>query len=150
MALDALGRYQEALAAWDQTVEVAGQKQPEKKLGRAKTLLHLGQFAAAAAIAQEVSAQHPAPNTAYTAACVYAICAEAAGKDDHLQPAERTQLEENYASDALRLLRDAIARGYHDVDQLKIDLDLAALRPREDFQQLMRDLEAKSAKDDGE
>ena len=87
--------------------------------------LHLGQYAAAAAIAQEVSAQHPAPNTAYTAACVYAICAEAAGKDNHLQPAERTQLEENYASDALRLLRDAIARGYHDVDQLKIDLDLA-------------------------
>ena len=78
----------------------------------------------------------------YSAACIYAHGAAATGKDDELPPAERTKLEENYAADALRLLRDAMAQGFRDIARVKQDADLNTLRTREDFQQLVRDLEA--------
>ena len=41
------------------------------------------------------------------------------------------------------MLRDAVARGWKDAAQMKKDTDLDALRPREDFQQLLKELERK-------
>jgi hypothetical protein len=41
-------------------------------------------------------------------------------------------------------LRQAVGAGYRNVAHMKIDTDLDALRPRPDFQQLLKELEAKS------
>jgi hypothetical protein len=43
----------------------------------------------------------------------------------------------------MALLRQAVKNGCKDVATMKKDTDLDSLRQREDFQQLLRDLEAK-------
>jgi hypothetical protein len=43
----------------------------------------------------------------------------------------------------MKLLRDAVAKGYKDVAHLRKDTALAPLRPREDFRKLVAELEAK-------
>jgi tetratricopeptide (TPR) repeat protein len=112
--------------------------------GRAQTLIHLGEHARAAADLKEIAKiQGLAPDDCYNLACLNALCSAAAGKDQKLPAAQRTKLAEDYAHEALRLLRDAIARGYQDVAHLKKDPDFDALRAREDFQKLVRELEAK-------
>jgi hypothetical protein len=42
------------------------------------------------------------------------------------------------------LLRQAVTKGFRDAARLKADPDLAALRGRADFRQLVTDLEAKA------
>jgi hypothetical protein len=42
-------------------------------------------------------------------------------------------------------LRRAVATGYRNLRSLRTDTDLDALLPRQDFQQLMKELEAKAA-----
>jgi serine/threonine protein kinase/tetratricopeptide (TPR) repeat protein len=48
------------------------------------------------------------------------------------------------ADKAMAALREAVAAGYRDVASMRNDPDLAVLRPRADFQQLMKELEPKS------
>jgi tetratricopeptide (TPR) repeat protein len=48
------------------------------------------------------------------------------------------------ADKAMAALRDAVAAGYRNVAGMRSDPDLAVLRPRADFQQLMKELEPKS------
>jgi hypothetical protein len=43
----------------------------------------------------------------------------------------------------MKLLRDAVRKGYRDVVHLKKDTDLDSLRQREDFQMLVVELEGK-------
>jgi hypothetical protein len=43
----------------------------------------------------------------------------------------------------MSMLRDAVAKGYKDAARMKKDQDLDSLRSREDFKQLLADLEAK-------
>jgi hypothetical protein len=42
---------------------------------------------------------------------------------------------------AMKLLREALSKGYKDVSQMKKDPDLKPLRQRADFQKLVADLE---------
>ena len=49
----------------------------------------------------------------------------------------------NQPAEAMADLRQAVAKGFRDVNQLKNRSDLAGLRSREDFKQLLMDLEAK-------
>jgi hypothetical protein len=48
------------------------------------------------------------------------------------------------ADKAMAALRAAVAAGYRNVAGMRGDPDLAVLRPRADFQQLMNELEPKS------
>ncbi len=50
---------------------------------------------------------------------------------------------EFYAAEAMKMLRDAVAKGYKDIDHLKKDDDLKALLEREDFRKLVKELEEK-------
>jgi len=43
----------------------------------------------------------------------------------------------------MKLLRDAVAKGYKDVLHMKRETDLDPLRQREDFQMLVAELEGK-------
>ncbi len=44
---------------------------------------------------------------------------------------------------AVELLRQAVAKGYKDIEHLKKDDDLKPLREREDYKKLVKDLEEK-------
>jgi tetratricopeptide (TPR) repeat protein len=82
----------------------------------------------------------------YNIGCVFALSSAAAENDGKLAPADRTRLKAQYADRALDFLRQAVAEGYQDTNLLKSDPDLASLRSREDFQELVREAERKSRK----
>jgi serine/threonine protein kinase/tetratricopeptide (TPR) repeat protein len=80
----------------------------------------------------------------YNMACLYSRCTAAASKDVKLPPAERTSLQEQYAARAIEYLRRAVAKGYCNLPEIKSDSDLDALRGREDFKKLVKDVERKT------
>jgi tetratricopeptide (TPR) repeat protein len=82
---------------------------------------------------------------AYDAACALALCVPAVEKNTQLAPEQRRQQSQFYAEQAVAMLRDAIDKGWKDVAHMKKDTDLDPLRDREDFKQLLAQLEAKSA-----
>jgi serine/threonine-protein kinase len=81
----------------------------------------------------------PGPDDLYALACYQALLAGAAVEGSGLTAAEAKAA----ADAAMGALRRAVAAGYHDAAHLRTDTDLDALRPRDDFQQLMKGLEAK-------
>ncbi len=52
-----------------------------------------------------------------------------------------TKLQDQYLARAIELLRQAIGKGYKDIEHLKKDDDLKALRERDDFKKLLTELE---------
>src|SRR5262249_1013067 len=82
------------------------------------------------AVAEAKDVQAPA---LYDAACVCAL-ASASVKGD-------TKLAEQYASRAVQLLRQAVAKGFNDVAHMKKDPDLDGLRGRDACKKLMAELE---------
>jgi hypothetical protein len=70
-----------------------------------------------------------------------ACCVSLALKDARLSQSKRQELAEADAGQAVRLLREAIQRGYKDLDSLKTDPALEVLRSRADFQQMLTGLE---------
>jgi hypothetical protein len=77
------------------------------------------------------------PDQLYNAASLYALCAGATTPG-----ADATRLAKACAEESLTLLKHAAARGYKNAAHMKQDQDLAALRPRPDFQKLLAELEA--------
>jgi hypothetical protein len=71
--------------------------------------------------------------TLYDQACVCSL-ASAAVKND-------TNLADRYAARAVELLRQAVAKGYKDLDYLKKDPDLGPLRGRDDCKKLLAELQ---------
>ena len=57
--------------------------------------------------------------------------------------ADKAKLQETYAKEALRLLRDAMAKGFKNVEHLKNNAGFDALRDHEEFRKLVHELEAK-------
>jgi serine/threonine protein kinase len=135
-ARNLLGRHSEALHDYDKAIEFAdGRVRPILRVERAMTLARLKEFARATAEADAVAGARDA-NAAvvYDAACVFAVCAgfaQEAGQADR------------QADRAVALLKRAVARGFKDVAHLKKDKALAALRARNDFRDLLKELEQK-------
>jgi thiol-disulfide isomerase/thioredoxin len=77
----------------------------------------------------------------YNAACWLADAARVVSKHTELPAQERQRLEDGYAAAAVRLLGKAIKEGYTERAHMEADNDLDPLRQRQDFQQLMADLE---------
>jgi serine/threonine protein kinase/tetratricopeptide (TPR) repeat protein len=77
----------------------------------------------------------------YDAACLYALCAGAAKNSTALLP--KGPRGEELADEAMRLLKQAVAKGFKSTVHLKADPDLVPLRGREDFQKLLAELTAK-------
>src|SRR5262249_47400194 len=82
----------------------------------------------------------PEPGELYNLACSQSLLSGAAGLPGSGLTAADAESE---AVKALATLRRAIAAGWNDAAQLRIDTDLAPIRPRPDFQKLQADLEAK-------
>ena len=81
------------------------------------------------------------PDEWYNLACVYAGLATPI--DDEVEPAAATAAEEHqhYANLAMEALRRAVEMGYSNVKWLQADEDLAHLRTRGDFKELVARLE---------
>jgi serine/threonine-protein kinase len=120
----------------------------ENRQRLAATLLDLGEHATAAGAAADLAriAVEPA-NDAYKAACFFARCMALAEQENKLSDARRKQLTQSYGERAVAVLRQALANGYKDIAHLQKDKDLDALRPRDDFQKLLADLEKETGKE---
>jgi tetratricopeptide (TPR) repeat protein len=79
---------------------------------------------------------------AYAAACGLSLCIPVVEKDPQADAGRRQQQARFYGDRALALLRTAVARGYKDLANLKKDTDLDPLRGRDDFRNLLGDVEA--------
>jgi hypothetical protein len=79
----------------------------------------------------------------YDAACLYALCAGAAKSPSPPATLPQGARGDKLADEAVELLRQAIAKGYKDAGHMKQDKDLDALREREDFKKLLKELEEK-------
>jgi hypothetical protein len=62
-------------------------------------------------------------------------------KHDKLNAGQRKKAARFYGDAAMKLLREAVSKGYKDVPHMKKDTDLEPLRQREDFQKLVAELE---------
>jgi hypothetical protein len=139
--LDALKRSAEALADWDQAVELAPPgDRPRVQLGRARAWVRAGQVAEAVADAEALTKDAATPS---------ARCCDAAGVFSLASAAAKEAGQrEAYAGQALALFRRAQAAGFFQdcrtVEYLKKDPDLAPLRSREDFRKFVAELEAAS------
>jgi serine/threonine protein kinase len=133
-AWDQLHRYTDAVADWGRATELdEGPDRPYFRLQRAASLLRAGDHARAVTEANALTEGKDVPGPLYyDVAC---ICARAAAAVKH-----NTKLTEQYAAHAVALLRQAVAKGYKDIEHLKKNDDLKWLRQREDFQKLVKEL----------
>jgi serine/threonine-protein kinase len=148
LALGALQRYAEAVAEWDQAVELAGGPQRDDwQLRRALTLNRVGDHGRASAAAAVLAERASLPLiNLYTLACIQGRAATLALKDEKLAVDERKKLAEDYGAQAVKLLRRLQAAGQLNgperLAQLQKEPALASLRSRGDFQSLLEELEA--------
>jgi hypothetical protein len=84
-----------------------------------------------------------APADAYDAACFLSQCVPVVAKHDKLDDKQREEAVQFYGDAAMKLLREAVSKGFKDVLHMKKDTDLDPLRQREDFQKLVAGLEEK-------
>jgi serine/threonine protein kinase/tetratricopeptide (TPR) repeat protein len=140
MTLCGLQRYDEALKDWGRAIELdRGRHQLELRVKRASTLLNLKDHVRAAADAVVIAESPDATaEQLYIAAGFHSICSKFAATDG--------TLTQSYARRAVQVLRQAIAKGYKDFARIKTHSDLEAIRPREDFRQLLKEIDAGPAK----
>jgi tetratricopeptide (TPR) repeat protein len=81
----------------------------------------------------------------YTLACVRAVTAAVLRANDQSETAAKAAATE--ADRAMAWLKQSVAAGYTNIENMKNDKDLRALHGREDFQRLLADLEASNQKD---
>jgi hypothetical protein len=114
----------------------------------AATLLDVGEYAAAAEAAGELSriAFEPAGD-AYLAACLFSRCVVLAEMDSSLPQARRQERAKTHGDRAVAALREAVAKGYADVANVRKEKDLDPLRQRPDFQKLIAELDKVAAQD---
>ena len=142
LAVSETGRHADALADWDRALERDdGSNAALLRAGRAVSLARLGEHDKALADVAGVVEGQAAPAVAvYSAATVYAVVAAAVKGD-----ADRA---EKYAARAVALLRRAHRAGYFKqaalVDGLKKHADFEPLRQRDDFRQLLKEIEGAS------
>jgi serine/threonine protein kinase len=129
--LDQLQRHDEAAKDWASALNLSA---PNEKTGLQRGLMlsrvHAGHVEAALKDADQL-ATSDCKDLLYGCTCVYAL-AHARTKDD------------KHAARAVELLRQAAAIGYRDVGHIKQDTDLDSLRNRDDFRQLIAELEKRS------
>jgi tetratricopeptide (TPR) repeat protein len=82
------------------------------------------------------------PADAYNAACAVSLCIPLVEQHEKLAADKRKAAAHFYGEEAMKLLREAVAKGFKDAAHMKRDPDLAPLRQRDDFQKLLAELES--------
>jgi tetratricopeptide (TPR) repeat protein len=106
-----------------------------------KSFRATGQLAEALAAALEAYRLRPdRPDSMYEYACDFSVLSSLVGKGQAtLSEAQRAR-RDDWADQAVRELRRAIERGFHDVRHINADPDWDSLRSRADFRALITDL----------
>ncbi len=79
----------------------------------------------------------------HMAARILARCIPLAEKDAKLDANQRHALAASYTTQAVALLRDAVQKGYKNVESLKLHPELQPLRRFDDFKKLIAELESR-------
>jgi tetratricopeptide (TPR) repeat protein len=133
-AYERLQSYSEALEDWDKAIEY-GSKQglPGDRVRRAYARVRVGMIEQGMTDIAELSkAFNWLPDICFSMACT---CSYASNKS--------TGKTREYADRAMALLKEAVAKGYKDIQSIKTNADLNPLRERADFKQLLSELEEK-------
>jgi serine/threonine-protein kinase len=144
------GRPEEAVAACDRGLEVTeGRPRGPIRATRACALACTGEHARAVAEAEDVVKQKDvSTGELYDAACAVSLASAAVLMDKKLSAEEQKKLADHHAARAVALLRQAKAAGRFkaraDIDYMKKDTDLDPLRQREDYKELLAELEPKA------
>jgi tetratricopeptide (TPR) repeat protein len=137
VALEGLKRHAEAAPDWDKAIELSPEAgRAVVRLQRATSRVRAGQVDAGIEEAEEL-AKNGRANTLYNAACVLALAA------DRKEEASGSLSKEACALRAIALLQQAVAKGFKNAEHMKQDNDLKALRGREDFKELLAQLQKK-------
>ena len=80
---------------------------------------------------------------AYIAGCFLSICIPIVAQHEKLDANQRKVAAQFYGDQAMKLLRDAVNKGFKDARHMKKNKDLDPLRQREDFKKLLAELEGK-------
>jgi DNA-directed RNA polymerase specialized sigma24 family protein len=80
------------------------------------------------------------------AAGLLSTCVARVAKDANLSEEQRSALAQSYGERAVALLRQAVAKGYRSADGLRKPSWFAALQSRDDFRQLLAELQAANGK----
>jgi tetratricopeptide (TPR) repeat protein len=83
------------------------------------------------------------PADAYDSASFLCGCVRTAAKHYKLDNQQRKESAQFYTDAAVKLLRDAVSKGYKDLAQMTKDTDLDPLRQRDDFQKLVAEVAGK-------
>jgi serine/threonine-protein kinase len=143
LTCEALGRWAEAVKDWDRVLELSdGPKRLDFRVQRALMLARAVDrdrtLAEATALAEEPGV---AGTDLYNLACVFARLVGMARTDARLSTSEQAAAAEGHAVRAVEMLQRLRTSGYFknagNRELLKTDIDLASLRPREDFQKLL-------------
>jgi hypothetical protein len=153
LALGGLGRHGDAAQAWEQAAahNVHGEAElfrfsavvaRARQRGALPTPTEMAGYAAATARAEAFAQRGLLPAiTFYHFAHVLALAANAAKGDERLTAAQREQLAEHYAAQAVEILAKARATGLFRTEEYRRDLEtsreLESLRSRADFQELL-------------
>jgi serine/threonine-protein kinase len=127
-----LKRFPEALADWEVALRFAdGSDRLGIRAGRACCLARLGRATDAAREAGAVAADPAATaDVVYDCACAASLASAVPGN----------AVAAAHAAEAVELLRQSVARGYADTSNLLADADLASLRKRPDYADLLWDI----------
>ncbi len=153
-AFEFLGRYSEAVPDWEKALEcdlrLAGSQAKALRwklsVSRIRTAQANQDAAGCLAASVELESLNRGDDIGlYETGCYRAICAALVIPDDPktLTPGSE-QIAQEQADLAMEWLRKAVAAGYHDVENMRRDPDLDALRERDDFKSLLAELEMKS------
>ena len=149
LAVDELKRYAEAASDWERALELdTGQQRHFFRSHLASSAARAGDHIRAALEATAIAAS--ANNAAfYNSACIYSLAVVAAAEDMSLEQTRRSELAEDYAIQAINLLKRAHVAGHFkaaaNVEHMKKDADLDSLRIRADFKNLLSDIGVKQS-----
>jgi tetratricopeptide (TPR) repeat protein len=140
--LSQLGRYADALRDLDRLLELAGGVKTDPwRLLRAESLARMGQHRPAMTEVEALATrQSLSANNLYNLACICSLCSAAVRQDDILAKAEQVSRADQYATRAIKFLIKAKAadlfKSPAEIEKMRKDKDLEALRERRDFQEL--------------
>ena len=154
-ALDALGRHADAVFDWERALEFDdGTSKVVLSSAIAESRMRMCQkgkdaTGCIAAATQFESLMGTDVDGLYNAACYRAVCASVVLEDPKTPAADADRLAKEQADLAMAWLHKAVEAGYDNVEHMKPDADLNALRERDDFKKLLEDLtKAKESKNE--
>ncbi len=138
-AFDGQQMYTEAAADWLKALELGAKANSKNlKASRARSLANSGLTSnGLELIADLIDSTHREADLWFQCACVFSI---ASGKEE--------EKKQEYADRAMQLLGKAVQSGYNNWKHLKTEIDLNPIRARDDFVNLLNELETKGTKSD--